>query len=128
VRRLAGTLAALLLIAPAGLRVATAAADADAEAALRCAIACGHAAKAGAAGAACCPMAGAGAAKGAAMASCPRGDSPAAAPMPSGHLAILASIPPLASPLRGSSASTLSSGTPRDALARPPDHVPILPS
>lgn len=51
-RRLSGILGLVLFLAPVGLRMATAARDAEA---LRCAIACGHAVGA-VAGAACCPM------------------------------------------------------------------------
>ena len=122
VRRLSCTLAAFLLVAPAGLRLAASAVDSDWEA-VRCAIACGHAAKAGAKGAACCPM---GAADGPTMTACPSKDSAPAAPLPAGQLAILDGVPPLAAPEGGSSPSTLAPDAPRDALARPPDHVPIL--
>ena len=119
VRRLSCALAAFLLIAPAALRLAGTDPDAEAR---RCALVCGHAAKT-APGAACCPMAGA--VKGIAMSSCPDGDSPAAAPLPSLQPAVLAFCPPLAPPETGSTLSTLPSGALRDALARPPDHVPL---
>ncbi len=63
--------------------------------------------------------------KGIVMTSCPSGDSPAAAPLTSAQPAVLASLPPLAAPESGPARSTLPSGTLRDALARPPDHVPL---
>ena len=83
---------------------------------------CGHAAKV-AAGAACCPMSGA--LQGVVLSSCPAGDSPAAAPLPSSQPAVLAFLPPLAPPESGASPTTLPSGALRDALALPPDHVPL---
>ncbi len=119
VRRLSCALAAFLLIAPAVLRLAGTDPDADAR---RCAMVCGHAAKV-AAGAACCPMSGA--VQGVVLSSCPAGDSPAAAPLPSSQPAVLAFLPPLAPPESGVSPTTLPSGALCDALARPPDHVPL---
>src|SRR5215831_1257933 len=90
--RLSCALAALLLLAPAAFRLAASAVDSDWEA-VRCAIACGHAVKAGATGAACCPM---GTAEGVTMTTCPPGDSPAAAPGAAGLPAILTPTTPLA--------------------------------
>jgi hypothetical protein len=119
VRRLVGVLSAVILLAPAGLRLA--ASDADSEA-LRCAIACGHAATPGAA---CCPLSGA-AGKDAAMAACPRSDPQSAAPTPPAQPAIAAAMHRLAAPLGGSALASLFSVTPRGPSARPPDHVPLL--
>ena len=128
VRRLACGLAAFLLIAPAGLRLA-APADAESEA-LRCAIACGHAAGAVAAGAACCPMngAGAGATKTAAMASCPERETPGAIVLLATPLAILAAASQPLAPAGDFLLSASPLAAPRDGIARAPEHVPILPS
>lgn len=126
VRRLACGLAAFLLIAPAGLRLA-APADAESEA-LRCAIACGHAAGAVAAGAACCPMNGAGSAtKSAAMASCPERETPGAIVLLPTPLAILAAASQPLAPAGDSLLSASPLAAPRDGIARAPEHVPILP-
>jgi hypothetical protein len=119
VRRFFCALAAVAVLAPAGLRLASAAAGSD-WVAVRCAMACGHAVKAGAV---CCPMSEAG---GVSMTTCPTGDAPSAAPLSAGHLAILTSVPPLAAPEQATARGTLTSVFPRDGLAAPPDHVPIL--
>jgi hypothetical protein len=119
VRRLSCALAAFLLIAPAALRLTASAVGADWEA-VRCAIACGHAVKAGVV---CCPM---GSAEGATMTTCPPGESPAAAPMPAGTLAILTLTTPLAAPDGDSRSFTHSESVPLGPAARPPDHVPLL--
>jgi hypothetical protein len=126
VRRLACGLAAFLLIAPAGLRLA-APADAESEA-LRCAIACGHAAGAVAAGAACCPMNGAGATTAPAMASCPERETPGAIVLLPTPLAILAAASRPLAPAGDSLLTASPLAAPRDGIARAPEHVPILPS
>ena len=120
VRRFACVLVALLWLAPAGLRLVLS--DADAEA-LRCAIACGHAAKAGAA---CCPMAGGAASKSAAMAACPTGDPQSVAPSLPAQPALFAFVYRLLEPGGGSALFSPSAATPRDLASRPPDHVPLL--
>ncbi|HEY2798750.1 MAG TPA: hypothetical protein VGK26_12735 [Thermoanaerobaculia bacterium] len=114
-RRLSCAFAALLLIAPAGLRLALA----DSDAVRLCAIACGHAMKAGAA---CCPMGEAGLT----ISPCTPDDSSAAAPVPASQPAILMAIQSLVAPEPGASAFTFSSAAPRAPAARPPDHVPIV--
>lgn len=121
VRRLSCALAAFLLIAPAVFRLA--AADSDAEA-RRCAIACGHAMKAGAA---CCPMRDAGSGTNPlTMSPCTPDDSPAAAPVAAGQPAILIAIEPLGVPEPGAPAFALPPAAPRAPAARPLDHVPLL--
>jgi len=119
VRRLSCALAAFLLIAPAGLRLAVT--DSDAQARL-CAIACGHAMKAGAA---CCPMGEAGFG-GLTMSPCTPDDAPAAAPVSAGQPAILIAIQTIPALERRESAFAFAPAAPRAPAARPPDHVPLL--
>lgn len=118
-RRFAGVLAVLVLLAPAGLRLAVS--DAESEA-LRCAIACGHPAKAGAA---CCPMSGL-ASKAAAMAACPMGDAQSVAPSLPAQPARFASVYRLAPPEGSSWLSSPSPAMPGDPPVRPLDHIPLL--
>ena len=85
--------AALVLAAVsmlAGLRLAVAAQDTEA---MRCAIACGHAAPA-AKGAACCPMSG----SGPSFRACAGGDGLALIPLATGQPALLAATAPLTAP------------------------------
>jgi len=117
-RRLSCALAAFLLIAPAVFRLA--AADSDAQARL-CAIACGHAMKAGAA---CCPMREAG--SGTTISPCTPDDAPAAVPVPASQPAILIAFQPIPALERRESALTLAPAAPRAPAARPPDHVPLF--
>ena len=115
-RRIAGlVLAALSLLA--GLRLTVAARDSDA---MRCAIACGHAASAEK-GAACCPMS----AAGPSFKACASGNAalaPLAAPQP----AVLAPAAPLAAPASDRTADLDGESRPRFAPPRPLDHVPLL--
>jgi hypothetical protein len=123
VRRFTCALAAFLVLAPAGLRLAASAFDSDWEA-KRCAIACGHAVNAGATGKVCCPM---GSAEGGvSMTTCPSSDAPAAVPLAPGPLAILTPTTPLAAPEGGACAITISPSLPRGPDARPPDHIPLI--
>jgi hypothetical protein len=119
VRRFACVLVVLLWLTPAGLRLALS--DADSEA-LRCAIACGHAAKAGAA---CCPMAGA-APREAAMAACPSGDAQSVAPSLSAQPAVPAAVHRLIAPEGGFGLAWSPQADPGDPASRTPDHVPLL--
>jgi len=126
VRRLSCALAAFLLIAPAALRVAASGSDAEAR---RCAIACGHAMKAGAA---CCPMGEAGSgstgsgSKSPTMSRCTPDDSPAAVPVPAGQPAILIAVQPIPALERREPAFAFAPAAPRAPASRPPDHVPLL--
>jgi hypothetical protein len=95
--------------------------DSDAEA-RRCAIACGHAMKAGAA---CCPMQAAGG-NGTTVSPCTPDDSPAAAPVPAGQPAILRAMQPLVAPERGVAAFAFSSVTPLVPDGHPLDHIPLF--
>ena len=124
VRRLSCALAAFLLIAPAGLRLAAMTiVGSDAQARL-CAIACGHALTAGAA---CCPMGEAGAgSERPTMFPCTPDDSPAAVPVPAGQPAILIAIQAIPALERRESALSFAPAAPRAPAARPPDHVPLL--
>ncbi|HEY4231066.1 MAG TPA: hypothetical protein VGO79_12915 [Thermoanaerobaculia bacterium] len=122
VRRLSCALAAFLLIAPAGLRLAVA----GSEEARLCAIACGHAMKAGAA---CCPMREAGSGSGSnspTMSPCTPDDFPAAAPVSAGQPAILIAIQPIPALERRESAIAFGPAAPCAPATRPLDHVPIL--
>lgn len=119
VRRFAGVLAAVILLAPAGLKLAASGAGSEA---LRCAIACGHAATPGAA---CCPLSGA-AGKGAALASCPRSDPPSVGPSLLAQPGLIATVYRLAVPERGSIFEGGSAAAPRSPSPHPPDHVPLL--
>lgn len=122
VRRLSCALAAFLLIAPAGLRLAAMTiVGSDAQARL-CAIACGHAMKAGAA---CCPMGEAGSG-GLTISPCTPDDTPAAVPVPAGQPAILIAIQAIPALERRESALAFAPDAPRAPAARPPDHVPLL--
>lgn len=119
-RRLSGICGLLLFLAPVGLRLATASAD---SAALRCAIACGHA-MGTMKGAACCPMS----------------DAPDAGPVfkACSHGADAAVAPPAPAPMlvavgeclrvpRGSRPLELTaSPAARPAFLRPADKVPLL--
>jgi hypothetical protein len=120
VRRLSCAFAALLLIAPAGLRVGLAGTASDADA-LRCAIACGHALKAGAV---CCPMDGGGG--GLAMTSCPSNDSAGAVPVASGQPAILTAMRSLSAPECGDSPFPLAPAAAERIGAERPDPIPKL--
>jgi hypothetical protein len=115
-RRIAAfVLAAVSLLA--GLRLAVAAQDSEA---MRCAIACGHAASPDK-GAACCPMAGAGPS----FKACAQGNAalaPLAAPQP----AVLAAGAPLAAPAFSLTRDLDGESRPRFAPPRPLDHVPLL--
>ena len=118
-RRLSGLFGLLLFLAPVGLRLAAAADDA---AAMRCAMACGHAMGA-TKGAACCPMSDAPDA-GPAFKSCSRGADVATAPLASGPvlLAVIGRLPaPDGSRLlaRGANAAA------RSVFLRVPDKVPL---
>jgi hypothetical protein len=119
VRRRSAILLLAVLAALAGLRLSAAAADSEA---LRCAVACGHAATLGAA---CCPMSDA-AGKEAAMAACPRSDPQSAAPTMPAPLAIPTALHRLAAPLGASALASIASVAPRSPSTRPPDHVPLL--
>jgi hypothetical protein len=119
VRRLAATLAAVVLLAPAGVRLAAAGVDIEA---LRCAIACGHAATPGAV---CCPMAGRPAAE-AALAACPQGDPQSLAPILPAQPLLVGSIVRLAAPRGDSLLERIPGAAPRTPFTRPPDHVPLL--
>ena len=121
VRRLSCALAAFLLIAPAGLRVAAAGSDAEAR---LCAIACGHAMKAGAS---CCPMNAAGSGpKSPTMSPCTPDDSPGAVPVPAGQPAVLIAVRATPALERRESAFPLTPATPLAPHGRSPDHVPLI--
>ena len=125
-RRFSCALAAFLLIAPAGLRLAAAGSDAQAR---LCAIACGHAMKAGAA---CCPMGETGSGstgsgpKSPTMSPCTPDDSPGAVPVPAGQPAILIAIQPVPALERRDSAFPLAPATPLAPHEQPLDHVPLI--
>jgi hypothetical protein len=120
-RRCSAVLLLLVLAAVAGLRLSASATDTEA---MRCAIACGHAAGA-VNGAACCPMANAPGAGPMFKACAPEGGS-AMTPLASGQLLFLASAVRLVPPdsvrdLNAPAASGTLVSTPR-----PVDHVPLL--
>lgn len=119
VRRLSGLLGLLLFLAPVGLRLAAAADD---SAALRCAIACGHAMGA-MRGAACCPMSDAPDA-GPAFKSCSRGADVATAPLAFGPV-LLAAIGRLPAPDGSRPLARGANAAPRSAFLRAPDKVPL---
>ena len=100
-----------------GLRLAAAVQDTEA---MRCAIACGHAASA-TKGAACCPMSGAGPS----FKACAPGDLallPVTAPQP----AVIGSAAPLKAPASRRSFDPAPDSGLRFAPPRPLDHVPLL--
>jgi hypothetical protein len=119
VRRLSGLFGLLLFLAPVGLRLATAADDA---AAMRCAMACGHAMGASKGGA-CCPMSGAPDA-GPAFKSCSRGADVATAPLAFGPM-LLAVIGRLPVPDGTRPLVLAASAARRSAFLRAPDKVPL---
>jgi len=123
-RRVSGLCALVLLLAPLAISVATAAADSEA---MRCAIACGHAATdVGADGRpACCPMAGAKSA-GAALAACPRSDPQGLAPRMALPPLVLAEAPRLEAPSPGSLPEIPRASVSPATFPRPIDHVPLL--
>lgn len=108
------------IAALAGLRLAAAVQDTEA---MRCAIACGHAASA-VKGAACCPMAGA---KGGGLAfkACGRGGL-ALMPLAPVQPAVLASAAPLEEPRSSLYLDPASDSGARSRTPRPLDHVPLL--
>jgi len=108
-------LAAVSLLA--GLRLAVAVQDSEA---MRCAIACGHAASADK-GAACCPMS----AAGPSFKACAPGDA-ALAPLTAPQPAVLAAGAPLVAPASTRSVDLDRESRPRFAPPRPLDHVPLL--
>ena len=112
--------AAFVLVAVsmlAGLRLAVAAQDTEA---MRCAIACGHAAPAGK-GAACCPMSG----SGPSFKAC-AGGGLALIPLAPGQPALIATTAPLTEPPMRRFFDALPGAGPRLPPARPLDHVPLL--
>jgi hypothetical protein len=120
VRRLSGILGVLLFLAPVGLRLATASAD---SAAMRCAIACGHAMGA-MKGAACCPMSDAPDA-GPVFKTCSRGADAAVAPLaPAPMLAAVGER--LRAPGGSRPFELAASPAARPAFLRPADKVPLL--
>jgi len=114
------TLLLAALAALAGLRLAVAVQDTEA---MRCAIACGHAASA-TKGAACCPMSAAPEAGPSFKACAPGGLAllPLAAPQP----AVLAAAGPLALPTPDRLFDCVPDSRLRFAPPRPLDHVPLL--
>ena len=108
-------LAAVSLLA--GLRLAAAAQDSEA---MRCAIACGHAASPDK-GAACCPMS----AAGPSFKACAPGDA-ALAPLTAPQPAVLAAAAPLAAPASTRAVDLDGEFRPRFAPPRALDHVPLL--
>ena len=119
-RRFCAALLLTVLAAAAGLRLSAAAADTEA---MRCAIACGHAAAA-VNGAACCPMSNAPGAGPTFKACSPEGA--AVTPIVSGQPLLLTGIvrflPPDSSGLFDGGATA----EPTSASPRPVDHVPLL--
>jgi hypothetical protein len=117
-------LATLLLTAIAvltGMRLAVAVQDTEA---MRCAIACGHAASA-TKGASCCPMADAPGA-GPSFKTCSRGEGVALVPLASGQPALLAMAPYLTAPTGHRFPGLAVVAGPRSSMPRPPEHVPLV--
>jgi hypothetical protein len=117
-------LAILLLTALAvlaGLRLAAAVQDTEA---MRCAIACGHAASA-MKGASCCPMAAAPGA-GPSLKTCSRSDGLALIPLALGQPALLAMASRLTLPTAHRFLDPAPDARPRSSTPLPPDHVPLL--
>lgn len=112
-------LAAVSLLA--GLRIAVAAQDTEA---MRCAIACGHAAAA-TKGAACCPMSSA-PGSGPSFKTCAGGDGLAVIPLATGQPALLAAAAPLTAPAARHILDATPDSGPRFVPPRPLDHVPLL--
>ena len=108
-------LAAVSLLA--GLRLTVAARDSEA---MRCAIACGHAAAAQK-GAACCPMS----AAGPSFKACASGDA-ALVRVTAAQPAVLAAAAPLATPASTRASDLDVESRLRFAPPRPLDHVPLL--
>ena len=119
-RRLYGICGLIFFLAPVGLRLAAAADD---SAAMRCAIACGHA-MGEMKGAACCPMSDAPDA-GPVFKTCSRGTEAAIAPLASGPM-LLAVIRGLPTPDAVHPLDALETLAPRAAFLRAPDKVPLL--
>jgi hypothetical protein len=120
VRRLSGICGLILFLAPVALALATAA---DESAALRCAIACGHAMGA-MNGAACCPMSDAPDA-GPVLKTCSRGADAAIAPLAAGPMALAVSGR-LPAPDASRSLDSFETAAPRPAFLRAPEKVPLL--
>ena len=112
-------LAAVSLLA--GLRLAVAAQDTEA---MRCAIACGHAASA-TKGAVCCPMSSA-PGSGPSFKTCAGGDGLALVPLATGQPALLASAASLIAPAVHELLDASPDARVRFAPTSPLDHVPLL--
>jgi hypothetical protein len=119
VRRQSAVLLLVLLAVVAGLRLSAAAADTDA---MRCAIACGHAAGM-MKGAACCPMSNAPGSS-PVLTTCPRGGA-AVAPLASGYL-LLAFAERLPAPDGSRPHDSAVSSAVSSAFLRAPEKVPLL--
>jgi hypothetical protein len=120
-RRSLATLLLTALAVLAGLRLAAAVQDTEA---MRCAIACGHAASA-MKGASCCPMADAPGA-GLSFKTCSRGDGLAPISLASGQLAVLCAAARLTAPPAQRFFDPACDAKPRSSTPRAPDHVPLL--
>ncbi|HWZ86464.1 MAG TPA: hypothetical protein VN032_09705 [Thermoanaerobaculia bacterium] len=119
-RRLSGLFGLILFLAPMALALATAA---DESAAMRCAIACGHAMGA-TKGAACCPMSDAPDA-GPVLKTCSRGADAAIAPLSFGPV-LLAVSGRLPAPDGSRPLDTMETPAPRSAFLRAAEKVPLL--
>jgi hypothetical protein len=119
VRRLSGVFGLILFLAPLGLRLATAAEDTEA---MRCAIACGHAAGT-TNGASCCPMPDAGG-SGPLWKTCVPGGDAAIAPVPMPFL--IAFVGRLPVPTESRPLPDGARAAARPAFERAPEKVPLL--
>lgn len=119
-RRFCAALLLTVLAAAAGLRLGAAAADTEA---MRCAIACGHAAAA-VNGAACCPMSNAPGAGPSFKACLP--ERAALAPIVSGQSLLLTGIVRILRPDSSCLFDGVATAAPISASPRPVDHVPLL--
>jgi hypothetical protein len=119
VKRPISTLLLVALTALPGLRLAVAVQDTEA---MRCAIACGHAA--GQMGASCCPIGGFGE-TGPSFKTCSPGDSFALTSVAS-QPAVLAAVGRLTAAQPHRLLHPESNAAPRAATSRPLDHVPLL--
>lgn len=120
-RRSLATLLLAVLAALAGLRLSVAVQDAEA---MRCAIACGHAASA-MKGASCCPMSDTPGAS-PSFKTCSRGDGLASISLASGQLAVLCAAARLTAPQAQRFVDPACDAKPRSSTPRGPDHVPLL--
>ncbi len=112
-------LAAVALLT--GLRLAMEVQDTEA---MRCAIACGHAASA-MKGASCCPMADA-PGSGLSFKTCSQGDGLALVPLATGQPALLAMASHLTAPTKHRLLDPAPTAEPLSSTPRPPDHVPLF--